>query len=67
MEVLKTTGTEQQAHHIIPWAFKDSDIVQKAAKSRNAFHMNEALNGIPLPSTNHLTGHNSFGGYNDTA
>ena len=65
-KVLGTTGTPKHAHHIIPWAFRDLAIVQKAAKSKSAFHMNEALNGIPLPSTNHLTGHNSIDGYNNT-
>jgi len=53
-------GNPQHAHHIIPWDFRSYSIVQKAAKSNNAFHMNEVLNGIPLPSTNHLTGHNLY-------
>lgn len=34
--------------------------MQKAAKSKNAFHINEALNGIPLNTANHLTGHNLY-------
>ena len=53
-------GDGKHAHHIIPWDFKTSDIVQKASKSKDAFHINEALNGIPLPSSNHLTGHHLY-------
>jgi hypothetical protein len=48
------------AHHLIPWDFCNSAIVQKAAKSGDAWHMNDIINGIPLPSTNHLTGHNLY-------
>ncbi|MGH2664399.1 AHH domain-containing protein [Flavobacterium sp.] len=40
----------RQAHHIIPWGKSAHPAIQKAAKSGNAFHMNEALNGIPLSS-----------------
>ncbi|MDD2985193.1 AHH domain-containing protein [Flavobacterium sp.] len=50
----------QHAHHLIPWDFCNSAIVQKAAKSGDAWHMNDIINGIPLPSTNHLTGHNLY-------
>ena len=47
--------------HIIPWDFRESsELVQRAAKSKDAFHINEALNGVPLPSTNHLTGHHLY-------
>jgi len=53
-------GDGKHAHHIIPWGLKDLQLVQKAAKSKNAFHINEVLNGIPLPSSNHLTGHAAY-------
>ena len=59
-------GNILHAHHIVPYNFWNHPIVQKAANSDGGFNINEALNGIPLPSTNHLTGHNSIGGYNDT-
>ncbi|WP_228455493.1 AHH domain-containing protein [Chryseobacterium potabilaquae] len=51
-KVLKLKDVTQQAHHIIPWASKiqTHPVVQKAAKSKNAFHLNEALNGIPVAS-----------------
>lgn len=41
-------------------------MVKLAAKSDKTFHISEKLNGIGLPSSNHLNGHNSIGGYNDT-
>lgn len=50
----------QHAHHLIPWEFCNSTIVQKAAKSGDAWHMNDFINGIPIPSTNHLTGHDIY-------
>ena len=53
-------GSGKHAHHIIPWEFRNHILVQKAAKSGSAFHMNEALNGIPLLSGSHLTGHNLY-------
>jgi len=51
------TGDGKHAHHIIPWKFRDLNIVQRAAKADDRFHISELLNGINLPSTNHLTGH----------
>lgn len=47
-KVLGIVSSSIQAHHIIPWAKQGHEVVQKAARSGNAFHMNEALNGIPL-------------------
>lgn len=46
-------GNLNQAHHIIPLNKQTKSIVQKAAKSGNAFHLNEALNGIPLSTAVH--------------
>jgi len=54
------TGNPLQAHHLIPWARRTHPLVQKAAKSGNAFHLNEVLNGIPRPSNLHLGGHNHY-------
>ncbi|MBA4154284.1 MAG: hypothetical protein C0512_08070 [Flavobacterium sp.] len=59
-KILNITDTSKQAHHIMPWAFSESNLVQKAAKSNNAFHMNQFSNGFPLPTSNHLTGHNLY-------
>ena len=50
----------RQAHHIIPWNKQSKEIVQKAAKSSNAFHMNEALNGIPLSTAVHNGSHANY-------
>jgi hypothetical protein len=50
----------RQAHHIIPWNKQSKSIVQKPAKSQNAFHMNEALNGIPLSTAVHNGSHGNY-------
>ena len=49
-------GNSKQAHHIIPWEFWKNDIIQKAAKSKKEFHMNDFLNGIPLEKSIHIEG-----------
>lgn len=54
------TGDGKHAHHIIPFDFRTSDLVQKAAKANKRFHISEKINGISLPSTNHLTGHPNY-------
>lgn len=53
-------GDARQAHHIIPLNKQSKSIVQKASKSGNAFHMNEALNGIPLNTAVHSGSHSSY-------
>ncbi|MEM0542993.1 AHH domain-containing protein [Flavobacterium sp. j3] len=55
-------GDPRQAHHLIPRDFADNALVQKAAQANTnqGFHMHSALNGIPMPTTNHLTGHNLY-------
>lgn len=58
--VLKITDSSFQAHHIIPWAKRNHPAVQKAAQSNSAFHMNEALNGIPLDTSIHLGSHPNY-------
>ena len=55
-------GNGLQAHHIIPLNLQLNPIVQKAAKSSNAFHMNEALNGIPLSTAVHNGSHSHYDG-----
>jgi hypothetical protein len=50
-------GDGKHAHHLIPWKLGSNEVIQKAAKSKSAFHIDEALNGIPLSSADHLTGH----------
>ncbi len=53
-------GNPDQAHHIIPWAKRTSEVVQQAAKSGNAFHMNEALNGIAVAAWRNQPNHNLY-------
>lgn len=50
-------GDLRQAHHIIPWNKQSKLAIQKASKSQHAFHMNEAINGIPLDKTIHSGSH----------
>ena len=59
-KVLGLTDSAFQAHHIIPWAFRNNDAVQKAAKSGSAFHMNEELNGIPIHTNFHFGSHPNY-------
>lgn len=55
-------GNPLVAHHIIPWAQQGHKLIQRAAKSANAFHMNEALNGIPLSTLVHNGSHAHYDG-----
>jgi A nuclease family of the HNH/ENDO VII superfamily with conserved AHH len=50
-------GDGLQAHHIIPLNMQTNPIIQKAARAAEAFHMNEALNGIPLSTLVHNGSH----------
>ena len=59
-EVLQITSPSLQAHHIIPWGIQSHKIIQDAAKSRSAFHMNEFLNGIPIDSWRNQPNHNVY-------
>lgn len=54
------TGDARQAHHIIPLNKQSHAVVQKAAQSKNAFHMNEAQNGIPLENAVHFGSHADY-------
>ncbi|WP_348741112.1 hypothetical protein [Tenacibaculum sp. 190524A05c] len=58
-KVLGLTDVAKQAHHIMPWAdvIKNHPIIQKAAKSGSAFHMNEALNGIAVAAWRNQPNH----------
>lgn len=55
-------GNPSQAHHIMPWTdlVRNHDVVQKAAKSGSAFHMNEALNGIAVAAWRNQPNHNTY-------
>jgi uncharacterized membrane protein YgcG len=59
-KVLKLTDATKHDHHLIPVEFAQYVIVQKAAKSSSTFHINEVLNGIPLATSAHLTGHSTY-------
>lgn len=61
-KVLKLTDATKQTHHIIPWAYNIQihSVVQKAAKSSDAFHLNEALNGIAVASWRNQPNHQAY-------
>ncbi|WP_028889934.1 AHH domain-containing protein [Tenacibaculum ovolyticum] len=59
-KALGLTNPAKHAHHLIPWALRNHSVVEKAAKSKSAFHINEVLNGIPRLSNLHLTGHTAY-------
>ncbi len=48
------------AHHIIPFALQTNPVIQKAMLSKNAFMINEALNGIPVNSAVHVGSHSNY-------
>jgi uncharacterized membrane protein YgcG len=53
-------GDARQAHHLIPWEIADDAVVQAAALSKEAFHMQKALNGIPLSTIQHMGSHPNY-------
>lgn len=53
-------GDLRQAHHIIPINKQGNEVIQKAAQSGSAFHLNEALNGIPLSTAVHNGSHANY-------
>ncbi|WP_017498176.1 AHH domain-containing protein [Flavobacterium sp. WG21] len=59
-KVLNITDSSIQAHHIIPWAKSIHPAIQKAANCKKAFHMNDALNGIPLNTAIHSGSHGEY-------
>ncbi|WP_026946735.1 AHH domain-containing protein [Algoriphagus marincola] len=54
--VIGLTDTNMRAHHIIPWQknIQEHPVVQKAARSKNSFHMNESLNGMPVQKNRNI-------------
>lgn len=61
--VIGLTDTNMRAHHIIPWQknIQEHPVVQKAARSKDSFHLNEALNGVPVDKSRNV----SHKDYND--
>lgn len=59
-KVLGITASNLQAHHLIPWSSQTKMAVQRAAKSGNAFHMNEALNGIEVAAWRNQPNHQAY-------
>lgn len=66
-KVLNITSSTLQAHHLIPWSSRTKTVVQRAAKSGNAFHMNEALNGIAVASWRNQPNHQAYNNKIDDA
>lgn len=61
-KVLGLTNPDYQAHHIMPWLERiwNHNVIQKASKSGNTFHMNEALNGIAVQSWRNQPNHPTY-------
>ncbi len=53
-------GDGRIAHHIIPFALQTNPVIQKAMLSKNAFMINNALNGIPVSSAVHVGSHSNY-------
>lgn len=55
-------GDLRVVHHIIPWGndIPKHEAIQKGAKSSHAFHMDDALNGIPVEAWRNQPNHNSL-------
>ncbi len=53
-KVLGLTDANYDAHHIVPWALRENELVQHAAKGR--YHMNHFDNGIELEKYRVATG-----------
>ncbi|MCG8762818.1 hypothetical protein G1K46_08750 [Tenacibaculum finnmarkense] len=53
--------TGEEAHHIIPWAIRINNVIQKASKA--GFHMNAKVNGIALKKYNKLIGEGLHGNH----
>ena len=53
-------GNPLVAHHIIPWGKSAHTVIQKAAKSENAFHMNEVFNGLAVAAWRNQPNHNAY-------
>lgn len=53
-------GESAQAHHILSRNLRNHRAIQKAAKSGNSFHIDEALNGIPIEAWRNQPNHNLY-------
>ncbi|MEO1485262.1 MAG: hypothetical protein AAFU57_05925 [Bacteroidota bacterium] len=59
--VLKlAVGDSKQAHHLISWSKRNHRVVQKAAKSKRAFHMNNELYGLAVEAWRNQPNHNLY-------
>ena len=53
-------SNSNQTHYILPWAWRNHNVIQKAAKSGSTFHMNEALNGIAVAAWRNQPNYNAY-------
>uniref|UniRef100_UPI0030ECA064 AHH domain-containing protein n=1 Tax=Ascidiimonas aurantiaca TaxID=1685432 RepID=UPI0030ECA064 len=63
-KVLGIRDSSIHAHHIIPFSLAEHPVVQNAAKfkteTKTPWHMNDIINGVPLPQSLHQTGHKKY-------
>lgn len=62
LRTVMKTPSGHQAHHVIPWEHRDHPVIQMAANnaSSNAFHLNDALNGLNVSLTRHNGSHPAY-------
>ena len=53
-------GDPRQAHHILSWGKRNHEVIQKAAKGNDPFHMNEITNGLPIDAWRNQPNHHLY-------
>ena len=60
-QILGITDPDKQAHHLVAWASREHDVVQKAADAASSpFHMNHPKNGLGIETWRNQPNHNNY-------
>lgn len=60
-QMLGITDPDKQAHHLVAWASREHDVVQKAADAASSpFHMNHPKNGLGVEKWRNQPNHNNY-------
>ena len=60
LRLILQTAKGYAAHHVIPLALSGHDVIQAAARSKYAFHINEFYNGINISTLYHSGNHPNY-------